>query len=184
MQRVAASEAVSGSLPPCRASMYAAYQSHQSCGGATASNSPWRSDVSCRRSEREATSMSVLPHPAGEPRRDLLEHPAVAVGVAERRAREVRAPSPVEARRSRLLHLAHVDAAAREVVPGGVDVVDHEEHALSGARLGRRAGRAELNRAPRVRRRELDRPNLVVHDQIDVETPSEALVEGLRPVDI
>src|SRR4051812_22575152 len=37
--------------------MYAAYQSHQSCGGATASNEPWRSDVSCRSSASAATSM-------------------------------------------------------------------------------------------------------------------------------
>ena len=36
----AAAEASSEVLPIWRASMYAAYQSHQSCGGATASNEP------------------------------------------------------------------------------------------------------------------------------------------------
>src|SRR3954453_3695152 len=131
--------------------MYAAYQSHQSCSGAAASNSPWRPDVSCNSSASEATSTSVLPSPAGEPGRDLLEHPAVAVGVAERRSREVRALPfrGVEPRGPGLLHLAGVGAAADELVPAGIDVVNHQQHRLSGARLGRRAALAELDRARR-----------------------------------
>ena len=52
----------SGVSPRWWASMYAAYQSHQSAGGATASNEPWCSDVSCRRSASAATSM-VTPAP-------------------------------------------------------------------------------------------------------------------------
>ena len=36
----AAADASSGVLPLSRATMYSAYQSHQSCGGATASNDP------------------------------------------------------------------------------------------------------------------------------------------------
>src|SRR3954454_4907118 len=106
MYRLAAAEASSGAPPPSRASMYAAYQSHQSCGGATSSNEPWRSDVSCRSSANEATSISVLPFPAWKPGRDLLELPAVAIRIAERRAGEVRAPWRVEARRPALLNLA------------------------------------------------------------------------------
>src|SRR3954452_11894628 len=116
--------------------MYAAYQSHQSCGGATASNEPWRSAVSCSRSAREATSMSVVPFPAGDPRRDLLEQPAVAVRVAERRVREVRAPfDRLEARGPALVHLADLDAAADEIVAGGVDVRDREQQPVGGSRL-------------------------------------------------
>src|SRR6478672_5584032 len=99
--------------------------------------------------------MSLLPFSAGEPGRDLLEHPAVAVGVAERRSREVRAPRRVKARGPRLLHLADLDAAADEVVPGGIDVADHEDQPLSGPWLSRRATLAHLDRAPRVGRREL-----------------------------
>src|SRR5947208_3237374 len=101
--------------------MYAAYQSHQSCGGATASNEPCRPDVSCNRSARDAMSISVLPFPAGEPGRYLLELPGVAIRIAERRAGEVRAPRRVEARGPALRHLADVDAAADEIVAGGVD---------------------------------------------------------------
>src|SRR5512133_4307634 len=113
-------------------------------------------------------SMSVLPLPAGEPGRDLLELPAVAVGVAERCAREVRARVLVEARGPRHLHLADVDAAADEIGPGGLDVVDHEDHARGGPRLRRGATLAELDRAPRVGRRELHRADLVADDQVDV----------------
>src|SRR3954447_15231555 len=160
--------------------MYAAYQSHQSCGGATASNEPCRSDVSCSRSAREATSMSVVPFTAGEPGRDLLELPAVAVRVAEPRAREVRAPSlRLEGRGTHLLHLGDVDAAADEIVAGGVDVPDDEDQPVSGARRSRRAALAELDRALRVGRRELDRPDVVADDQVDVQPPSEALIEAL-----
>src|SRR5882757_71845 len=108
--------------------MYAAYQSHQSCGGATASNAPWRSEVSCRRSARAATSISLVPRPAGKPLRDLLQQPAVAVGVAERGVREVRPVACVSApRRPRFVHLTDVDAAADERLAGGIDVFDGED---------------------------------------------------------
>jgi len=38
---LAVAAASSSPFPAWRACMYAAYQSHQSCGGATASNEPW-----------------------------------------------------------------------------------------------------------------------------------------------
>src|SRR5215218_6146225 len=127
--------------------MYAAYQSHQSCGGAAASNVPWRLAVSSSRSASEATSMSVLPFPPGEPGLDLLKQPAVAVRVFERRVHEVRAPfHGLEARGLRLVHLADVDAAADEIVPGGVDVLDGEEQPVKGPRLHRREALAEVDR--------------------------------------
>ena len=56
-------------------------------------------------------------------------------------------PCCVEARGPRLLHLADVDAAADEIVPGGVDVLDHEDQPLGGSRLSRRAALADLDRA-------------------------------------
>ena len=93
-------------------------------------------------------------------------------------------PRRVEARGPRLLHLADVDAAADEIVPGGVDVLDHEDQPLSGSGLSRRAALAELDRALRVGRRDLHRPDVVADDQVDVQPPSEALIEALCPIDI
>src|SRR5689334_10201330 len=100
-------------------------------------------------------STSVLPFPAGEPGRDLLELPGVAIRVAERRAREVRAAWRVEARGLHLLDLTDLDAAIDEIVSGGVDVLDDEDQAVRGARLSHLAALAELDRAPRMGRREL-----------------------------
>src|SRR4051812_35464559 len=87
--------------------------------------------------------MSVLPFPAREPGRHLLEQPAVAVRVAERRVREVRAPGQVREPGGLrlLLHLADVDAAAHEIFPSGVDVLDRQEHPLKGPGLHRRDAR-------------------------------------------
>src|SRR3954452_16752292 len=131
--------------------MYAAYQSPQSCVGAAASKVPWRSDVSCSRSARAATSTSVLPLAPGDPGRDLLEQPAVAVGVAERRVGEVRAPRyRLEAGRPRLVHLADVHAAADEIGAGGVDVLDREQQPLGGPGLRGGEALAEVDRALRV----------------------------------
>ena len=93
-------------------------------------------------------------------------------------------PATLEARGPLLLHLADVDAAADEIVAGGVDVVDHEDQSLSGPRLSRRPALAELDRALRVGRRHLHRPEVVADDQVDVEPPSKALIEALRPIDI
>src|SRR5215211_5000458 len=100
--------------------------------------------------------MSVLPFPSGKPARDLLQQPAVPVRVAERRVHEVRAPFyRLQAWGPLLVYLADVDAAADEIVPGGVDVLDCEDQPVSGPRLGRREALAEVDRALRAGRREL-----------------------------
>jgi hypothetical protein len=57
--------------------------------------------------------------------------------------------------------LAHLDAAADEVLARRVDVVDDQLEALSGARLGSREALPECDRAPRLRRCQLDRPDVV-----------------------
>src|SRR5215475_13506546 len=172
-------------LPLWRASRYAAYQSHQSCGGATASNEPWCSAVSCSRAASAATSMSVLPLPPGDPGRDLLEQPAVAIWVAERRVCEVGAACyRLEAGGSALVHLADVDAPADEIGPGGVDVGDREDQPVSGPWRSRGEALAEVDRALRARRRELHPPDVVANAEVGVQPPAEALVEALRPVDI
>src|SRR4051794_714979 len=56
--------------------------------------------------------MSVVPFATGQPGRDLLKQPAVAVRVAERRVREVRAPERVREPRGLglLVDLADLDA--------------------------------------------------------------------------
>src|SRR5690242_18811109 len=115
--------------------MYAAYQSHQSCGGASASNVPWCSAVSCKSAASEAISISVLPFPARKPVCDLLQHPTVPVRIAERGTREVGAPSlRVEPRRHGHVYLADVHAATDEVVAGGVDVFDYDKRLLGRSR--------------------------------------------------
>src|SRR5262245_26071569 len=129
--------------------------------------------------------MSVLPSPAGQPGGDLLQLPAVAIRVAEGCSGEVRASRGVEARRLHLLDLADVDAAIDQIMAGGLDVLDDQDVGLGGPRLSRRpAPLAELDRAPGVRWGELHVPDLVAEDQVDVQPPAEALVEGLGPVNV
>ena len=81
-------------------------------------------------------------------------------------------------------HLADVHAAADEIGPGGVDVLDHQFQTLNGARLGCRDALAEVDRALRARRRELHRPEVVAGGKVGVQPPSEALIEALCPIDI
>jgi hypothetical protein len=79
-------------------------------------------------------------------------------------------------------HLAHLDAAPRQLVARGLDVGDDQEH-LRGAGHGGREVRAKVNRARGARRRELDHVFLV-RDEVGVEPPAEGRVELLRSVDI
>src|SRR5947207_14211926 len=53
-----------------------------------------------------------------------------------------------------------------------------------GPGCGRRDVGAELNRALRSGRRELDDPKTVIKGEIGVEAPSQALVEALRTIDV
>src|SRR3954447_16393021 len=163
--------------------MYAAYQSHQSCGGATASNSPCRIDVSCRSCESSATSISVVPDAPGNPGRELLEQPGVAVRVAERRIDEVRAPwDRFEPWRPALVRLGDVDAPADQLAAGGLDVLDGEDQPVGGSGSGLREALADVDRALGARRRELDSPDRVAGAEVGVQAPAEALVEALRPI--
>src|SRR5262245_8128288 len=87
-----------------------------------------------------------------------------------------------------LVHVADVadlDAAADELVPGGLDVGDDEVEPLRRARLGARDPDPERDRARRARRRELDDPELVAGLVVDVEPePGLLLVEPLGAVDV
>src|SRR3712207_5013853 len=101
--------------------MYAAYQSHQLCGGATVSNESWCSAVSCSRSAREATFMSVLSFPSGQPGRELFGAAAGVIGVTRRWVGEARASHRPRSGGA-LAHLADIDTASDAIVPAGVDV--------------------------------------------------------------
>src|SRR3954447_2402632 len=128
--------------------------------------------------------MSVLPSAPGDPGRDLLEQPAVAVRVAEGGVREVRPPGQVDPGGLRLLlHLADVDAAADEILPGGVDVLDRQVQLLEGPGLHRRNALAEMDRGLRAGRRHLHLPEVAEVD-IDVQAPPKALIEAQCPIDI
>ena len=73
--------------------------------------------------------MSVLPLPAGETRRDLLELPLIAVWIVERRIRLVGPMFGVRtgnAPSSQVVHLADLDAAVNEIGSRGVDVADDQ----------------------------------------------------------
>src|SRR5689334_13086258 len=68
---------------------------------------------------------------------DLLDQPAVALGIAERQERVVAGPLRVWARRLtaflEVVHLADVHTPAGELGPGGLDIRDHQVQALNGA---------------------------------------------------
>ena len=81
-------------------------------------------------------------------------------------------------------NLAGLDAVADEFGARGLDVGDDQVQALGRAGRGRREARAELNRAAGTRRRELDDAEAVTGGEVGVESPAEAQVELLGPVDI
>ena len=81
-------------------------------------------------------------------------------------------------------HLADLDAAGDELVARRLDVGDDQVQALGRTGRGRREVRAELDRAPGARRRELDQAEVVTGGDVGVEPPAEARVELLRAVDI
>src|SRR5262249_31110033 len=136
----------------------------------------------------------------GQPRRDLLEQPPVAVWITERGERAVAAtvgirtagPTPpeqiglVRARVHAIAveHLAHLDAAATKLLAGGRDVGDDQVQALSGARRRRGDVLAEDDRAAGARRRELHDAEVVTAAELGVEPPPEPPVEFLRAIDV
>jgi hypothetical protein len=112
---------------------------------------------------------------SGQARRDLLEQPCVAIWVAERSKGKVAAVAGVRptdpavafgtelgARFRSMEHLTNLDAAGNEIFAGSFDIGNDQVETLSGARRGRRYLRAELNRAPRAGRRELDDTESIV----------------------
>ena len=151
---------------------------------------PKRARQIARRSERRRRGVD----PAGQPRRDLLKQPAVAVRIAERSERAVaatlgiRTADPQPPKQVGLVlasvhvaasveYLADLDAAAAQFLAGGIDVGDDEVQALSGA--GCRGGDvlAKDDRARGARRRELDYAEVVTGGEVGIEPPPKVLVE-------
>jgi hypothetical protein len=79
-------------------------------------------------------------------------------------------------------YLAHFYTAPHQVVAGGLDVGNHQEHALGGSWCAL-AGASEVNRAWRSRRRELDCA-LIAVAEVGIEPPTESAVELLGAIDI
>src|SRR5438270_6436600 len=104
---------------------------------------------------------------SGQARCDLLEQPGVAIWVAEHSKGKVAAVTGVRptdpavafrtelgARFRSMEHLTNLDAASDEFLTRSFDIGNDQVETLGGACRGRRYLHAELNRAPRPRRRE------------------------------
>ena len=130
--------------------------------------------------------------------RHLLKQPTVAVGVAERGKGAVAAllgresgrpvvcvgvPEAAHGSGRAVEHVAHLHAAGHEVFASFLDVRDDKELGLARARRSRGDVGAELDRARRAGRRELNQANVVFHP-VGVEPPAELLVERLGTVDV
>src|SRR5580693_3951866 len=80
--------------------------------------------------------------------------------------------------------LAHLHAASKQIVAGGLDVGDDQVQSLGAA--GRRRGEvlAEDHRGAGARRRELDHAVVVAGGEVSVEPPTQAVVKALSAIDV
>jgi hypothetical protein len=127
---------------------------------------------------------------AGQPGRDLLDQPCIAVGIGEgeerpvARALWVRAGDPCLGRERRAVpHLTGLDATADQIVVGRFDFRDRQP-AHRRARRGRGDSLAERDRGGRTRRGELDKANTVCRGDVIVESPPQPFIELLGSLDI
>src|SRR5205085_12389178 len=81
-------------------------------------------------------------------------------------------------------HLTDFDTAGNELLASSFNLGNDQVETLRRARRGRRYLRAELNRAPRAGRRELDNAESVVEWEICIEPPSKLCVKRLRAINI
>src|SRR5581483_11250604 len=124
---------------------------------------------------------------ARKTRLDLLQQPAVAIRIPERGecaiAPLIRRPPAGSVARSATPklrawgrggeHVTHLRPVCDERAARAVDVRNNQIQRLGRARSGRRDIRAELDRARRPGRCELDHPETVVEGEVGVETPAE-----------
>src|SRR5262249_15654002 len=112
---------------------------------------------------------------ASAPGRELLEGPGVAVEVGEEHELAPR------------LHIdvAGLDPAFHELLAGGIDVADHDLHALLRARRHLGDTGTHHDRARRSWRGELHESQALIHLMVMVSVKAHLIdVKGLGPVDI
>src|SRR5580704_14214099 len=128
---------------------------------------------------------------------DLLEQSGVAIRVAERskgKVASVTGVRPTDAtvafgtelstRFRSMEHLTNFDTAGNEILASSFDIGNDQVETLGGARRGRRYLHAELNRAPRPGRRELDDTESIVEWEICIEPPPKLCVKRFRAINI
>jgi hypothetical protein len=123
-----------------------------------------------RRRERHAGGVD----PAGEPRRDLLDQPHIAVGIVEGEERPIAGALGIDAglpglggERRAVPHVTRVDPPADEFAMGCFDVGDDQPR-QGRARRGRGQSLAECDRGPGARGRELDNAKAVQRGDVVV----------------
>src|SRR5215510_6250731 len=134
---------------------------------------------------------------SGQARCDLLEQPGVAIRVAERSKGKVAAMTGVRptdatiafgtelgARFRSMEHFTDLDTAGNKLFASSFNVGNDQVEALGRARRGCRYLRAELDRAPRAGRRELDDPESVAEWEICIEPPPKLCVKRFRAINI
>jgi hypothetical protein len=82
-------------------------------------------------------------------------------------------------------YLGDLDAAAEQLVAGGIDVGDDQIQTLSGAGCCCGDVLAEDDRAPGARRRKLDHAEVaIVGGEVGVEPPTQTAVKALGTIDV
>src|SRR6202011_4387014 len=81
-------------------------------------------------------------------------------------------------------HLTDLDTSGKELFASSFNLGNDQVETLGRARRGRRHLRAELDRAPRARRRELDDPESVVEWEICIKPPPKLCVKRFRAINI
>ena len=149
----------------------------------------------CRLDTRRGTRQSAeranaVSDSAGEPRRDLLDQPRIAVRIFEGEERPVARALGVGAAEPRLRgerrpvpHPTRVDATANEFVMSRLDVA-HDQPTRGRARRGPSYSLTEGDRARGARRGELHDANALYWGDILVQPPTQAFVELLGSLDV
>jgi hypothetical protein len=127
---------------------------------------------------------------ARAPRRNLLDEPCIAVGIGEGEERPIARVRGIGARKTCLRgewravpHVTRTDATAGDFLMCRSDVGDNQS-SYGRTRRRRSNSVAEINRATRARRRELDDANVLCRGDILVKPPTQLLIELLGALDI
>src|SRR5215472_1594360 len=146
---------------------------------------------------RQRRDVQIAESTPRQARCDLLELPGVAIRVAERSKGKVAAMTgvrPTDAtvafgtelstRFRSMEYLTDFDTAGNKLFASRFNIGNYQVETLGRARRGRRYLRAELDRAPRAGRRELDHPESVVEWEICIQPPPKLCVKRFRAINI